>query len=68
VTAPFSLPKSGRRQPRRRVKVLGREYAETVYQPSYALGIACADEAEQRATFARLSKMLPNREIKVLVI
>jgi len=67
VTAPISFQKS-RRQTRRRVKVLGKEFAETVYQPSYALGIVCPDETDQRALFDRLTQMLPDHEVKVLVI
>lgn len=57
-----------RRQPRRTVTVLGKRFVEENYRPSYAIGIMCSDEQEQRALHRRLSQLMPGKEIKVLVI
>lgn len=67
MAAPFHSAKTSR-QPRRHVRACGREYVETPYRPSYALGIICADEADQAEQFRRLRAILPNHELKVLVI
>lgn len=66
MAAPFHSHKS--RQPRRRARACGREYTETNYRPAYALGVFCADEADQAAQFRRLRELYPERDIKVLVI
>jgi len=67
VTAPISFQKKAR-SPRRRVRALSKEFVETVYKPSYAIGILCRDEEEQRALFARVASVAPGHDIKVLVI
>jgi len=67
VTAPISFQKKAR-PARRRVRVLGKEFVETVYKPSYAIGILCRDEAEQQALFTRVAAVAPGHDIKVLVI
>lgn len=66
MSAPF-LSRSTRGR-RRRVMRLGREYLDVAYTPKFALGLLCADERDQQRCFRRLSRLLPNREIKVLVI
>lgn len=56
------------RQSIRRAAVLGKEYRDVAYTPQFALGILCANEADQQKCFRQLSRQLPGREIKVLVI
>jgi len=68
MAAPFLLHKKRPRGLRRHAHACGRAYVETAYHPSYALGIVCRDESEQRKLFARLRKIVPEHEIKVLVI
>jgi hypothetical protein len=69
MAAPFIFPKKRLpRGSRRAVNVCGRRYVEAAYQPTYALGIVCAGEPEQRLLFARLRKLLPKHDIKVLAI
>lgn len=52
----------------RRVNVLGREYRDVAYTPKFALGIVCADESDQQRVFRRLQRIMPGKDIKVLVI
>ena len=69
MAAPFISPRKRRpRGVRRHARACGRDYVEAAYQPSYALGIVCANESEQHALFTKLRKIVPDREIKVLVI
>lgn len=69
MAAPFISPRKRRpRGVRRNAIACGKKYVETAYQPSYALGIVCGSEGEQRRLFSRLRKVAPNHEIKVLVI
>jgi len=63
----MSAPRLSKR-PRRTVTVLGKQYQGLAYRPKFALGILCRDEAEQQDLHARLTKLLPGREVKVLVI
>jgi len=64
----MSAPSSLRRQKRRAVRALGKDYQAVGYKPQFALGILCRDEAEQQDLHRRLSKLLPGKEVKVLVI
>jgi len=67
VSAPFmSTPR--KRSPRRRVAALGREYLEVAYTPKFALGIVCSGQADQQRCYRRLLRLMPGKEIKVLVI
>lgn len=66
MSAPRSIQR--RRSPRRTVRVLGKEYRDIAYVPQFALGIPCSDEREQQAIHRKLTKVLPGKEIKVLVI
>ena len=52
----------------RRVTVLGREYRDVAYTPKFALGIVCADEGDQQRLYGRLRRIIPGKDIKVLVI
>ena len=62
----MSAPSS--RSERRKVTVIGKEFKDVKYRPQFALGILCESEQEQCALFARLGKVLPGKEVKVLVI
>lgn len=53
---------------RRTVRVLGRDYKDAAYNPQFALGLFCRDEQEQRDLHRKLARLLPGKEIKVLVI
>lgn len=53
-------------QPPRRV--LGKEYRPKVYKPAFALGVFCLDETDQRRLWAKLSRSLAPRQVKVMVI
>lgn len=61
MKAPFDC------QPKK-VAVLGKTYRETKYKPQFAIGLVCLDERDQQRLYRRLSRLLPGREIKVLVI
>jgi hypothetical protein len=63
-----SAPLSSRRAPRRTVRVLGKEFKDSAYQPQFALGMLCASEREQIQIHRRLLRVLPGKDIKVLVI
>lgn len=65
----MSAPSSSKpRLPRRTVTVLGKPYQARAYHPQFALGIMCQSEPEQIRLHRRLSRILPGREVKVLVI
>ena len=60
---------SSRKRPRlRTVRVLGKQYTDTDYKPQFALGFLCTDEHEQRTLHRTLTRQLPGKEIKALVI
>lgn len=62
MSAPSSL------QRRNRATVLGKTYRDLPYKPQFGLGIVCRDEADQRRIYARLLKLFPGRDVRVLVI
>jgi hypothetical protein len=61
VKAPFDCPK-------KTVRVLGKEHKAVAYKPQFAIGLICVDEREQQRVHARLSRMFPSKDVKVLVI
>ena len=61
VTASFRFP-------RRRVRVLQKEYHSIGYKPQFAIGILCASQKDQQRLYRSLAKSLPDHEVKVLVI
>jgi len=62
----MSAPSS--RQKRRTVTVRGKEYKDVAYKPQFALGVLCSDEAEQKRLHRKLTRNLPGKDVKVLVI
>lgn len=64
----MSAPSYSRRQKRRTVRALGKDYQAVGYKPQFALGIICRDESEQQDLHRRISQLLPGKEVKVLVI
>ena len=64
----MSAPCSLRRQKRRTARVLSKDYQAVGYKPQFALGILCRDEDEQQDLHKRLTRLMPGKEVKVLVI
>jgi len=73
MSAPLSFSRR-RRAPKRRadeirrVRVLGKDYKDEGYQPQFAIGIVCRDEADQQKIFQRVGRIAPGRDVKVLVL
>ena len=64
----MSAPKSARRKKCPTAVALGKVHKGIAYRPQFALGLHCSDASEQAAIHAALSRLYPDKEVKVLVI